>query len=85
MQILRWSLSIMATMCVAGTTAMAQTAANPALQAACRADVQRLCAGVQPGGGRIAQCLKAHVNEVSPGCLEAARASRQGAQAPVPR
>jgi hypothetical protein len=34
----------------------------------CRADVQRLCAGIQLGGGRIAKCLKAHENEVSIGC-----------------
>lgn len=35
---------------------------------ACRADVQKLCKGVQPGGGRIASCLKQHESEVSPGC-----------------
>ena len=36
----------------------------------CKADVHRLCAGVQPGGGRLAQCLKAHENEVSIGCAK---------------
>ena len=38
---------------------------------ACRADVERLCKGIQPGGGRIAMCLKQHASEVSPGCREA--------------
>lgn len=36
----------------------------------CKADVHRLCAGIRPGGGRLAQCLKAHGNEVSIGCAK---------------
>jgi hypothetical protein len=36
----------------------------------CRADVHRLCAGIRPGEGRLAQCLKAHENEVSIGCAK---------------
>src|SRR6266850_473700 len=38
---------------------------------ACRADVEKLCKGIQPGGGRIAMCLKQHGSELSPGCREA--------------
>ena len=38
---------------------------------ACRADVEKLCKGVQPGGGRIAMCMKQHESELSPGCREA--------------
>ncbi len=37
-------------------------------QGACAKDVERLCPGVQPGEGRIVQCMKAHQNEVSPEC-----------------
>ena len=37
---------------------------------ACRADVAKLCKGIQPGGGRIAMCLKQHESELSPGCRE---------------
>lgn len=44
---------------------------TPALRAACEGDYKRLCAGVQPGGGRILQCLKTHGNEVSEGCRTA--------------
>ena len=34
----------------------------------CRPDMERLCPGVPPGGGRIARCLKAHKMEISVGC-----------------
>lgn len=38
---------------------------------ACRPDVQRLCADVQPGGGRILACLKGHSADLSPDCSTA--------------
>lgn len=41
------------------------------VRAACQADLQKLCAGVQPGGGRIKQCLKEHKDQVSTGCKSA--------------
>jgi hypothetical protein len=34
----------------------------------CRADMERLCPGVPPGGGRVVRCLKAHKMEMSVGC-----------------
>jgi hypothetical protein len=34
----------------------------------CRADQQRLCASVHPGGGRILACLQAHVDQLAPEC-----------------
>lgn len=42
-----------------------------ATRAACQADLTTLCAGVQPGGGRIMQCLKAHKDQISAGCKSA--------------
>ena len=58
----------------------AAAAAHPALaddtlaaiRAACGDDAQKLCAGVQPGGGRIVACLKAHKDSLSDGCKAAA-------------
>jgi hypothetical protein len=40
-------------------------------RAACGTDIQKLCAGVQPGGGRILACLKQHKEQVSDGCKQA--------------
>jgi hypothetical protein len=34
----------------------------------CAADVQKFCASVQPGGGRIMECLKSHEADLSPAC-----------------
>ncbi|MFN3855471.1 MAG: cysteine rich repeat-containing protein [Phreatobacter sp.] len=54
-----------AALLVSGTPALAQ--AREARQA-CGSDVQRLCAGTAPGGGRILQCLKARTADLSPTC-----------------
>ncbi|MDR3678174.1 MAG: cysteine rich repeat-containing protein [Acidobacteriota bacterium] len=49
----------------------ASTQALPDVRAACAGDVQKLCAGVPSGGGRIIACLKQHQAEVSDGCKQA--------------
>jgi Golgi apparatus protein 1 len=36
----------------------------------CRADVERFCAGVQPGQGRIVECLQQHESDLSAACKE---------------
>jgi hypothetical protein len=36
----------------------------------CKADAARLCRGVQPGGGRMLGCLKAHENDLTVGCAK---------------
>jgi hypothetical protein len=40
-------------------------------RAACATDIQALCAGVEPGGGRILACLKQHKAQVSEPCRQA--------------
>jgi hypothetical protein len=49
-----------------------------AVRAACEADVPKVCPGVQPGGGRIVQCLVQHQNEVSETCKQALTKAKQG-------
>ena len=56
-----------------GDVAYAQGAAPNAggAQQACRADFERLCSGVQPGGGRVVVCLKQNASRLSPDCAAA--------------
>ena len=38
------------------------------LHSACHADVQALCGSVQPGGGRIRDCMREHRTQLSAAC-----------------
>jgi hypothetical protein len=40
------------------------------LRSACGGDVRTLCGGVQPGGGRIMQCLATQAASLSPACKD---------------
>ena len=42
--------------------------ASAELTGACASDAKALCAGVQPGGGKIRDCLKTHLKDLSDGC-----------------
>ncbi len=56
-------------------------AARQSLRQACAEDVQTLCGGIEPGGGKILRCLKDHKDKVSRSCKDAAeslRAARNG-------
>jgi hypothetical protein len=62
-------------------------AAMAILRTGCTEDAQRLCAGVQPGGGRVLACLKEHKDALSDKCKQAAQqaaAASGGNPAPVP-
>lgn len=39
-------------------------------RSACGADIRTLCAGVQPGGGRVVQCIASNAASLSPGCKD---------------
>jgi hypothetical protein len=42
-----------------------------ALMQICRADYDRLCSSVQPGGGRILACLQNHADQLASACGQA--------------
>jgi len=46
----------------------------------CRADVEKFCKGIAPGGGRIQACLKSREAELQPAC--AAEFKRAGNRRP---
>jgi hypothetical protein len=83
------SLTLLLVVCAgaAGQSALAQAGNQPslaALRTACADDAQKLCAGVQPGGGRIVACLKEHKDSLSDQCKQAAglAASPNGSSSP---
>lgn len=46
-------------------------------RAVCRADVEKFCSGIRPGGGRIAGCLKQNEAQVSAICKDAIAKARE--------
>jgi Cysteine rich repeat len=58
-------LVISAALLLSQSSAVAQGAAK-----ACVVDVKKNCAGVEPGEGRIADCIKKHVGDLSAPCQE---------------
>ncbi len=60
---IRSGLVIWTALLLSGSVAVAQQAGNP-----CDADIKKLCAGVQPGAGRLTACIKPHLTELSEGC-----------------
>lgn len=42
-----------------------------ALRTYCKADIERLCPNVEPGSGRIKECLMAQKESMSVGCAQA--------------
>jgi len=36
----------------------------------CADDIKKLCAGIQPGEGRIKACIKSHLTDLSPTCQD---------------
>ena len=53
-----------------GSLAASAPAAHAQRLAYCKADAERLCAGIKPGGGALKKCLKEHEDEVSIGCAK---------------
>jgi Cysteine rich repeat len=54
----------------------------PSVRQACQADVQKFCADVKPGGGRIRDCIAEHRDDLSQACRTALGAARAHRPAP---
>ncbi|MGF9563061.1 hypothetical protein [Neorhizobium sp. JUb45] len=55
-------------------SAHAQQAGQAQMQAAreiCAPDMQRLCPGISPGGGKLKACIHEHASEFSKPCADA--------------
>jgi hypothetical protein len=63
------SLAVAALLLSALMPALAAREGNAMMQA-CRADFGKFCKSVQPGGGRIVECLKQHEAELAPACKQ---------------
>ena len=64
----RLTLAIVAAAIAFSGSALAQTA-DP--RGACKADYDKFCAGVAPGGGRIVACLNKQRDQLSAACKTA--------------
>lgn len=78
----RWILA--AALLAAGASASVALAQPPAggggmgggqgmamVREACKTDIEQFCAGTQPGGGHIGQCLREHQDRLSEPCKSA--------------
>jgi hypothetical protein len=65
---------------LAFSSAIAMAADQPqgnSPRVACKADVEKLCSGMQPGGGRIVGCLKQNEAQLSAACKDALAKARE--------
>jgi hypothetical protein len=61
--------------------AVAAPASAEAASRPCAEDAARLCKDVPKGGGKIANCLREHKDELSPACRDRVAAAKQKARA----
>ncbi len=64
-------LAATVTLAIVGNGIAAGPQVNP-----CADDVKKLCAGVEPGGGKILACLRQHEAQLSPQCQAFQKAER---------
>ena len=64
MTTMRSVVAVLTVLLPSGSAAVAQ-AGKP-----CASDIKTLCAGIQPGEGRIKACIKSHLTDLSPTCQD---------------
>ncbi|MCV9939066.1 hypothetical protein OIU35_22180 [Boseaceae bacterium BT-24-1] len=70
------SLALTLALSLAPAAVFAQAPERAAVRKACAADFQKNCAGVQPGGGRLAACFKEKQASFSADCLATMQIAR---------
>ena len=65
---MRLAFALALTVGIIPTLAQAEPGAG---RGACLRDIKTLCAGIQPGGGRIRNCIKENRAQLSPECKTA--------------
>ena len=73
---IRNAVASIALMLFAATGALAQGKGGKG-EGPCAEDTKKFCPGMQPGGGRIARCMKQHESELSPACQENIKKAEQ--------
>jgi hypothetical protein len=82
---MKCAVLVVAAFGLSATAALAaDLASSGSPRVACKADVEKLCSGVQPGGGRIGACLKQNEAQVSTACKDALSKARQKRTTPAP-
>ena len=61
-------ITIASSLFLAAILVLPSSMASAEVSGACLSDAKALCAGVQPGGGKIRDCLKTQVKNLSEGC-----------------
>lgn len=73
---MKWFAVLAGMFCLAiATGATAAQNAKP-----CAEDAAKFCQGMQPGGGRVAKCLKEHASDLSPACKDSMANARAKAK-----
>ena len=74
---MRYTVLLLAMLGLSSTVALAADPPSNNPRAACKADVEKFCSGVQSGGRRIAACLKQNEEQVSAACKDALAKARE--------
>jgi hypothetical protein len=81
----RIGLGLLVAFMLVATVADAQQPPAPSrlqIAEACAADIDRLCAGVPPGEGRIKACMKAQFSQLSALCFDTLMAAAAAKKEP---
>ena len=63
-------IAITSSLLLAAMLLLPPSMASAELAGACLKDAKALCPGVTPGGGKIRDCLKSHIKDLSDECKE---------------